>query len=93
MRFTLLLAIPTLLLQISCSTSPTIELIVQRPAQLNVPKEVTEIYIRTDMVKAEGDQLKLKEILLQGFVNELNHQGRFNAQIVDTLPTEKLVPG
>lgn len=93
MRFSFLLVIPSLLLQISCSTSPTIELIVRRPAQLNVPREVTEIYIRTDMVKAEGDQLKLKVILLQEFVDVLNHQGRFNAKIVEKLPAEKLVPG
>ena len=45
------------------------------------------------MFKYEGDQLNLKEILLQELVNELNHQGRFNAQIVDTLPVEKLVSG
>ena len=93
MRFTFLLAIPSLFLQISCSSNSAIELIVQRPAQYDVPREVTEIYIHPDMFKSEGDQLNLKEILLQGLVNELNHQGRFNAQIVDTLPAEKLVPG
>ena len=93
MRFTFLLAIPSLFLQISCSSNSAIELIVQRPAQYDVPREVTEIYIHPDMFKSEGDQLNLKEILLQGLVNELNHLGRFNAQIVDTLPAEKLVPG
>ncbi|MGA0086808.1 MAG: hypothetical protein ACO4CF_00275 [bacterium] len=93
MRFSFLLAIPSLFFQISCSSNSAIELNVQRPAQLDVPREVTEIYIRQDLVKTEGDQLNLKEILLQELVNELNHQGRFNAQIVDTLPAEKLVPG
>ena len=93
MRFTFLLAIPSLFLQISCSSNSAIELIVQRPAQYDVPREVTEIYIHPDMFKYEGDQLNLKEILLQELVNELNHQGRFNAQIVDTLPAEKLVNG
>ena len=93
MRFTYLLLIPCLFLLIGCSSNSPIELNVQRPAQLHVPKEVTEIFIRQDMVKAEGDQLNLKEILLQELVNELNYLGRFNAKIVDTLPVEKLVFG
>ena len=80
-----------LFLLIGCSSNSAIELNVQRPAQLYVPKEVTEIFIRQDMVQAEGDQLNLEEILLQELVNELNYLGRFNAQIVDTLPVEKLV--
>ena len=93
MRFTHLLVISCLFLLIGCSSNSAIELNVQRPAQLDIPKEVTEIFILQDMVKAEGDQLNLKEILLQKLVNELNHQRRFNAQIVDTLPVEKLVFG
>ena len=94
MRFTFLLAISSLFLQISCSSNSAIELIVQRPAQYDVPREVTEIYIRPDMFKSEGDQLNLKEILLQELVNEMNYHGRFNAQIVETsLPAEKLVTG
>ena len=93
MRSTLLLVITILFFLISCSSNSAIEFNVQRPAQLDVPREVTEIYIRQDMVKAEGDQLNLKEILLQELVNELNHQGRFNTQIVDTLPVENLLPG
>ena len=93
MRFTYLMVIPCLFLLIGCSSNSAVELNAQRPAQLDVPKEVTEIFIRQDMVKAEGDQLNLKEILLQKLVNELNHQRRFNAQIVDTLPLEKLVFG
>ena len=88
MRFTSLMVIPCLFLLIGCSSNSAIELNVQRPAQLDVPKEVTEIFIRQDMVKAEGDQLNLKEVLLQKLVNELNHQRRFNAQIVDTLPVK-----
>ena len=93
MRFTLLSVITILFFLISCSSNSAIEFNVQRPAQLDVPREVTEIYIRQDMVKAEGDQLNLKEILLKELVNELNHQGRFNTQIVDTLPVENLLPG
>ncbi len=93
MRSTYLLVILCLFLLIGCSSNSAIELNVQRPAQLHVPKEVTEIFIRQDMVQAEGDQLNLKEILLQELVNELNYLGRFNAKIVDTLPAEKLVFG
>ena len=93
MRSTYLLVILCLFLLIGCSSNSAIELNVQRPAQLHVPKEVTEIFIHQDMVKAEDDQLNLKEILLQELVNELNYLGRFNAQIVDTLPVEKLVSG
>ena len=93
MRFIYLLLIPCLFLLIGCSSNSAIELNVQRPAQLDVPREVTEIFIRQDMVKAEGDQLNLKEILLQELVNELNYLGRFNAQIVETFPVEKLVLG
>ena len=93
MRFIYLLLIPCLFLLIGCSSNSAIELNVQRPAQLHVPREVMEIFIRQDMVKAEGDQLNLKEILLQELVNDLNYQGRFNAHIVDTLPVEKLVFG
>ena len=93
MRSTYLLVILCLFLLIGCSSNSAIELNVQRPAQLHVPREVTEIFIRQDMVQAEGDQLNLKEILLQELVNELNYLGRFNAQIVDTLPVEKLVFG
>ena len=93
MRSTYLLVILCLFLLVGCSSNSAIELNVQRPAQLHVPREVTEIFIRQDMVQAEGDQLNLKEILLQELVNELNYLGRFNAQIVDTLPVEKLVFG
>ena len=93
MRFIYLLLIPCLFPLIGCSSNSAIELNVQRPAQLHVPREVMEIFIRQDMVKAEGDQLNLKEILLQELVSELNYQGRFNAQIVDTFPVEKLVFG
>lgn len=93
MRFIYLLLIPCLFLLIGCSSNSAIELNVQRPAQLHVPREVMEIFIRQDMVKAEGDQLNLKEILLQELVNELNYLGRFNAQIVETFPVEKLVLG
>ena len=93
MRSTYLLVILCLFLLIGCSSNSAIELNVQRPAQLHVPKEVTEIFIVQDMVQAEGDQLNLKEILLQELVNELNYLGRFNAQIVETLPVEKLVFG
>ena len=93
MRSTYLLVILCLFLLIGCSSNSAIELNVQRPAQLHVPREVTEIFIRQDMVQAEGDQLNLKEILLQELVNELNYLGRFNAKIVDTLPVEKLVSG
>ena len=93
MRFIYLLLIPCLFLLIGCGSNSAIELNVQRPAQLHVPREVMEIFIRQDMVKAEGDQLNLKEILLQELVNELNYQGRFNAQIVETFPVEKLVLG
>ena len=93
MRSTYLLVILCLFLLIGCSSNSAIELNVQRPAQLHVPREVTEIFIRQDMVQAEGDQLNLKEILLQELVNELNYLGRFNAQILDTLPLEKLESG
>ena len=93
MRSTYLLVILCLFLLIGCSSNSAIDLNVQRPAQLHVPREVTEIYIRQDMVQAEGDQLNLKEILLLELVNELNYLGRFNAKIVDTLPVEKLVFG
>ncbi len=93
MRSTYFLVILCLFLLIGCSSNSAIELNVQRPAQLHVPKEVTEIFIVQDMVQAEGDQLNLKEILLQELVNELNYLGRFNAQIVETLPVEKLVFG
>ena len=93
MRSTYLLVILCLFLLIGCSSNSAIELNVQRPAQLHVPKEVTEIFIVQDMVQAEGDQLNLKEILLQELVNELNYLGRFNAQLVETLPVEKLVFG
>ena len=93
MRSTYLLVILCLFLLIGCSSNSAIELNVQRPAQLPVPKEVTEIFIVQDMVQAEGDQLNLKEILLQELVNELNYLGRFNAQIVETLPVKKLVFG
>ena len=93
MRSTYLLVILCLFLLIGCSSNSAIELNVQRPAQLPVPKEVTEIFIVQDMVQAEGDQLNLKEILLQELVNELNYLERFNAQIVETLPVEKLVFG
>ena len=93
MRSTYLLVILCLFLLIGCSSNSAIELNVQRPAQLPVPKEVTEIFIVQDMVQAEGDQLNLKEILLQELVNELNYLGRFNAQVVETLPVENLVFG
>ena len=93
MRSTYLLVILCLFLLIGCSSNSAIELNVQRPAQLPVPKEVTEIFIVQDMVQAEGDQLNLKEILLQELVNELNYLERFNAQIVETLPVKKLVFG
>ena len=93
MRFTYLLVIPCLFLLIGCSSNSAIELNVQRPAQLPVPREVKEIFIRQDMVEAEGDQLKLKEIVLQELVNKLNYLGRFNAQIVDTFSEENLVFG
>ena len=93
MRSTYLLVILCLFLLIGCSSNSAIELNVQQPAQLHVPREVTEIFIRQDMVQAEGDRLNLKEILLQELVNELNYLGRFNAQIVETLPVEKLVFG
>lgn len=93
MRSTYLLVILYLFLLIGCSSNSAIELNVQRPAQLHVPKEVTEIFIVQDMVQAEGDQLNLKEILLQELVNELNYLERFNAQIVETLPVKKLVFG
>ena len=93
MRSTYLLVILCLFLLIGCSSNSAIELNVQRPAQLPVPKEVTEIFIVQDMVQAEGDQLNLKEILLQELVNELNYLERFNAQIVETWPVKKLVFG
>ena len=93
MRSTYLLVILCLFLLIGCSSNSAIELNAQRPAQLPVPKEVTEIFIVQDMVQAEGDQLNLKEILLQELVNELNYLGRFNAQIVETWPVKKLVFG
>ena len=93
MRSTYLLVILCLFLLIGCSSNSAIELNVQRPAQLPVPKEVTEIFIVQDMVQAGGDQLNLKEILLQELVNELNYLERFNAQIVETWPVKKLVFG
>ena len=93
MRSTYLLVILCLFLLIGCSSNSAIELNAQRPAQLPVPKEVTEIFIVQDMVQAEGDQLNLKEILLQELVNELNYLERFNAQIVETWPVKKLVFG
>ena len=93
MRSTYLLVILCLFLLIGCSSNSAIELNVQRPAQLHFPKEVTEIFIVQDMVQAEGDQLNLKEILLQELVNELNYLERFNAQIVETWPVKKLVFG
>ena len=93
MRSTYLLVILCLFLLIGCSSNSAIELNVQRPAQLPVHKEVTEIFIVQDMVQAEGDQLNLKEILLQELVNELNYLERFNAQIVETWPVKKLVFG
>jgi hypothetical protein len=45
------------------------------------------------MIKAEGDQLNLKEKLLQELAKELNNQGRFKVQVLVTLPAEKLIFG
>ena len=75
----------TLLLFYGCATPVLSRFEVQRPAQLNVPREVRKVFIRADLVKSDNDRLRLKQRALAYLSGELNRMKRFRVRVVDTL--------
>ena len=77
---------------LGCSKNQLTEFKMQRLAQLEIPRSVVDVYIRSDLIQTTNDRLEVKDILLTELVSELSRQGRFRAQLVDALPTT-LQPG
>ena len=71
---------------LGCSKNQLTEYKMQRPAQLEIPRSVVDVYIRRDLIQTTHDRLEVKDILLTELVGELNRQRRFRAQLVDALP-------
>ena len=75
-----------------CASKPAATFEVQRPAKLSVPREVRKVFIRRDFVQATNDRLRVKEQVLERLAEQLNRQGRFEAQVVDHLDETSLDP-
>jgi tetratricopeptide (TPR) repeat protein len=77
----------------ACSKPQQPQLRVQRPALIDVPRNVQQVVIRRDLVRASSDRLGVKEELLQELASQLNQQGRFQVEVVDTFDEAGLAPG
>ena len=76
----------------SCGAPKLSRFEVQRPSRINVPRDVQKVFIRSDLVVSENDQLGLKKRVLQTLASELNRMGRFEAKIVETLDESSFNP-
>ncbi|MEC7683501.1 MAG: hypothetical protein VYC88_06660, partial [SAR324 cluster bacterium] len=76
----------------SCGAPKLSRFEVQRPSRINVPRDVQKVFIRSDLVVSENDQLGLKKNVLQTLASELNRMGRFEAKIVETLDESSFNP-
>ncbi|MEC8477849.1 MAG: hypothetical protein VXZ12_04815, partial [SAR324 cluster bacterium] len=76
----------------SCGAPKLSRFEVQRPSRINVPRDVQKVFIRSDLVVSENDQLGLKKRVLQSLASELNRMGRFEAKIVETLDESSFNP-
>ena len=76
----------------SCGAPKLSRFEVQRPSRINVPRDVQKVFIRSDLVVSENDQLGLKKRVLQILASELNRMGRFEAKIVETLDESSFNP-
>jgi len=65
---------------------------VQHPSRVAIPRSVTKVYIRADLVLDTQDKLKLKAQVLDHLAQELNRQGRFRVEVVQSLDTTKINP-
>ena len=76
----------------SCGAPKLSRFEVQRPSRINVPRDVQKVFIRSDLVVSENDQLGLKKRVLETLASELNRMGRFEAKIVETLDESSFNP-
>jgi hypothetical protein len=76
----------------SCGAPKLSRFEVQRPSRINVPRDVQKVFIRSDLVVSENDQLGLKKRVLENLASELNRMGRFEAKIVETLDESSFNP-
>ena len=76
----------------SCGAPMLSRFEVQRPSRINVPRDVQKVFIRSDLVVSENDQLGLKKRVLETLASELNRMGRFEAKIVETLDESSFNP-
>lgn len=84
-RLTFILSISSCLLFYGCAAPVLSRFEVQRPAQLNVPREVRKVFIRSDLVQSDNDRLHLKQSVLRHLSAELNRMKRFQVSVVETL--------
>ena len=76
----------------SCGAPKLSRFEVQRPSRINVPRDVQKVFIRSDLVVSENDQLGLKKRVLETLASELNRMGRFETKIVETLDESSFNP-
>ena len=76
----------------SCGAPKLSRFEVQRPSRINVPRDIQKVFIRSDLVVSENDQLGLKKRVLETLASELNRMGRFEAKIVETLDESSFNP-
>jgi len=76
----------------SCGAPKLSRFEVQLPSRINVPRDVQKVFIRSDLVVSENDQLGLKKRVLETLASELNRMGRFEAKIVETLDESSFNP-
>ena len=65
----------------SCGAPKLSRFEVQRPSRINVPRDVQKVFIRSDLVVSENDQLGLKKRVLETLASELNRMGKHSMNL------------